>query len=180
MLPLHSSADAAQPVITLETTNAKSAFKKICNIVASLGVALCIGSTSFTREQVNACCRRAAEQRDELAPSHAGHGRSLPPGFPHPQPTTDPVPGPWGRIVLNRGVSGLSKCLELTGRRHCRPRKTWRRDRAPKASIQNLHRKGTKGPLHCREIDEKTNSFKQTWARRHEQHRLAAIEMLDH
>ena len=32
--------------------------------------------------------RRAAEQRDELPPSHAGHGRSLPQGLPHRQPAT--------------------------------------------------------------------------------------------
>src|SRR5262249_32587817 len=32
--------------------------------------------------------RRAAEQRHELPPSHAGHGRSLPPGLPHAQPAT--------------------------------------------------------------------------------------------
>src|SRR5262249_11281004 len=41
--------------------------------------------------------------------------------------------------------------------------KSRRRDRAPKASIQNLHRKGTKGPLHYQEIDEKTHP-KQAWA----------------
>jgi hypothetical protein len=47
-----------------------------------------------------------------------------------------------------------------------------------KASIQNLlqARKGTKGALHYQGIDEKA---KQAWARRHEQHCLAAIEMLD-
>jgi len=58
--------------------------------------------------------------------------------------------------------------------------KSWRREyRAPKASIQNLlqARKGTKGALHYPEIDEKA---KQAWARRHEQHCLAAIERLDH
>jgi len=57
--------------------------------------------------------------------------------------------------------------------------KSWRREyRAPKASTQNLlqARKGTKGALHYQEINEKA---KQTWARRHEQHCLAAIEMLD-
>ena len=37
-------------------------------------------------------------------------------------------------------------------------------------------RKGTKGALHYQGIDEKA---KQAWARRHEQHCLAAIEMLD-
>ena len=58
--------------------------------------------------------------------------------------------------------------------------KSWRQEyRAPKAPIQNLlqARKGTKGALHYQEIDEKA---KQVWARRHEQHCLAAIEMLDH
>jgi hypothetical protein len=32
--------------------------------------------------------RRAAEQRHELPPSHAGHGSSLPPGLPQGQPAT--------------------------------------------------------------------------------------------
>jgi len=39
-------------------------------------------------------CRRA-EQRHELAPSHAGHARSLPPGLPQGQPATGVMVGPW-------------------------------------------------------------------------------------
>jgi hypothetical protein len=41
--------------------------------------------------------RRGAEQRDELAPSHAVHGLPLPVDLPHHQPTIDPVAGPCGR-----------------------------------------------------------------------------------
>jgi hypothetical protein len=70
--------------------------------------------------------------------------------------------------------------LQLAGAAVAGLAKSWRRDRGPKASIQNLHRKGTKGPLHYKEIDEKTNPSNQAWVRRHEQHCLAAIEMLDH
>src|SRR5262249_6417402 len=59
--------------------------------------------------------------------------------------------------VLNRGVSRALKDLQLAGAAIAGLAKSWRRDRAPKASIQNLHRKGTKGPLHYKEIDEKTH-----------------------
>jgi len=35
--------------------------------------------------------------RDDLAPSHAGHGLPLPVGLPRNQPTIDTVAGPWDR-----------------------------------------------------------------------------------
>ena len=63
------------------------------------------------------------------------------------------------------------------------PLQTPRRNyRAPKASNQNLlqARKGIKDALHYQERDVKANPSVRLEARRHEQHCLAAIEMLDH
>src|ERR1700757_3711805 len=54
-------------------------------------------------------CHCAAEQRDELAPPHVGHGSSPRPGvttsnrrtcalgFPHAQPAAERPASPWGR-----------------------------------------------------------------------------------
>ena len=59
-------------------------------------------------------------------------------------------------IVLNRGVGRPLKVPpDGRGRHQASPRAGG--GPGPKASIQNLHRKGTKGPLHYQKIDEKTH-----------------------
>src|SRR5262245_55153764 len=133
------------------------------------------------------CCARAARGHAAAPPSSVMNWRRL---------VSSMVSSPEPAVPAYRRLSMLRKRPQVLGEdmnrsesrrraalkvpppdrgRHCRPRQELAAGPGSKASIQYLHRKGTKGPLHYQEIDEKTN-----WARRHEQHCLAAIEMLDH
>src|SRR5262245_52226273 len=65
--------------------------------------------------------RRAAEQRHELPPSDAGHGRSLPPGLPLAQPATEGGRRSMGRVLNVLKFNGVWSERFLTVRQEVSP-----------------------------------------------------------
>src|SRR5262245_9310230 len=83
-------------------------------------------------------------------------------------------------IVLNRGVGRPPKVPPAGPGRHCRPWQELAADPGSKGVNSKFASKRNQGPATLPKDRRENAPIKQAWVRRHEQHCLAAIEMLDH